>query len=61
MDRLRILIDPSEPEKEHIDLFYDLVKHGYKTIDILVRKDGKEYIFEGDWIARLLRSLEEDE
>lgn len=33
---------------------HDLTKHGAKFIDIRVRKDGKEYLFEGDWLKQVL-------
>jgi len=48
-------IDLNEPEKITVDRLTDLVRHGYKTIDVKVRKDGVEYWFEADWLARLLR------
>jgi hypothetical protein len=32
----------------------DLTRHGYKWIDITVRKDGVERRFEADWVANLL-------
>ena len=48
-------IELNKPEVETVQKLKKLIGHGYKTIDILVRKDGKDYVFEGDWIARLLR------
>ena len=45
----------NEPERETIAKFERLVRHGVSTIDIQVRGDGKEYHFEGDWLARLFR------
>ena len=45
----------NEPERETIARFERLVRHGVSTIDIQVRADGKDYHFEGDWLARLFR------
>ncbi len=39
-------------ELVHYHRMRDLVKHGYKFIDIEIRKDGQTYNFEGDWLAR---------
>jgi hypothetical protein len=48
-------VDANELEAKTISEFARLVYHGYKFIDIHVRKDGREYRFEGDWLARLFR------
>ena len=45
----------NEPERETIAKFERLVRHGVSAIDIKVRVDGKDYQFEGDWLARLFR------
>lgn len=48
-------VDPTQPEADTIRRFAELVRHGAKFIDISVRRDGREYHFEGDWLARLFR------
>lgn len=45
----------NELEEKTIRELADLVRHGHKFIDIHVRKDAREYHFEGDWLARLFR------
>lgn len=49
------IVDANEPEAATISRLEALVRHGYKFIDIKVRKDGQETWFEGDWLARLFR------
>lgn len=48
-------VEANELEIETMARFEELVRHGYKFIDLHVRKDGKEYRFEADWLARLFR------
>ncbi len=43
-------------EETTIERFERLTRHGAKSVDLLVRKDGQEYRFEADWLARLFRS-----
>ena len=54
------LVDANELEAKSIRELFNLVFHGYKTIDIRVRKDGKETSFQADWIARLARLEKKD-
>lgn len=44
-------------ERQNIARLEELVRYGFKFIDITVRKDGQEYRFEGDWLARLFRDV----
>lgn len=44
-------------QRDSIWELHDLTKHGAKFIDIRVRKDGKEYLFEGDWIKQVLQHV----
>jgi len=55
IDRVCALVDANELERQSIRRLGDLTRHGYKTIDIKVRVDGRETWIEGDWLARLLR------
>jgi hypothetical protein len=52
-------VDANELERETLARLEKLVRHGYKFIDIIVRKDAQETRFEGDWIARLFRQESE--
>ncbi len=54
------LVDANELEAKSIRELFNLVFHGYKTIDIKVRKDAKETLFQADWIARLARLEKKD-
>jgi hypothetical protein len=36
-----------------------LIQRGTQFTDIIIRKDGKEYRFEADWIGELIRNLEQ--
>lgn len=47
----------SKLQRDSIWELHDLTKHGAKFIDIRVRKDGKEYLFEGDWLKQVLRHV----
>jgi hypothetical protein len=49
------MVDANDLERRTLARFEELVRHGYKFIDIRVRKDGREHQFEGDWLARLFR------
>lgn len=49
------LVELNEPETITLTKLLSLVYHGSGTIDIIVRKDGCERVFQGDWIARLSR------
>jgi hypothetical protein len=53
-------VEANELERNTIGCFEHLVRHGYKFIDIIVRKDGQETRFEGDWIARLFDPSREE-
>ena len=44
-------IDMNELELDTLRRIRELTKHGYKTIDIKVRKDGVETWFEGDFLS----------
>lgn len=54
------LVDANELEAVSIRKLFCLVQHGYKTIDIKVRKDAVETLFQADWIARLARLEKKD-
>lgn len=43
----------NELEIETLKKFLELTKHGAKTIDINVRKDGKEYTFQADFLKHM--------
>jgi hypothetical protein len=43
----------NELQIETIDKILSLTKHGAKSIDVEIRKDGKEYRFQADWIKHL--------
>jgi len=49
------LVDANMPERETIMKISRLVRHGHKTMDLTFRKDGVDYRFEADWVARLFR------
>lgn len=40
----------TQPATESFERFLNLTKHGAKFIDIRVRKDGKEYEFQADFL-----------
>ncbi len=48
-------VDPNEPEEATIRKIAALTRHGSGTIDIHIRRDGTDYTFEGEWLARLFR------
>lgn len=48
----------TETQKETLLSVHDLIKHGYKFINLHIRKDGREYHFEADWLRQLLCSLD---
>ena len=48
-------VDANELERRTIASIEARVRHGYKFIDLRIRKDGQEYHYEADWLARLLR------
>ncbi len=47
--------DANKLEADTIRKFFALTKHGCKFCDLVVRKDGREYRFEADWLVRLGR------
>jgi hypothetical protein len=49
-------VDASDLEAKTIMEISRLVRHGHKCMDLTFRKDGKDYHFQADWIARLFRS-----
>lgn len=51
------IVEANELEEASIHRLVDLVWHGYKFIDIKVRKDGIEHKFQGDWLVRLFKQL----
>lgn len=51
------IVEANQVEEANIHRLIDLVWHGYKFIDIKVRKDGVEHEFQGDWLARLFRNI----
>lgn len=48
-------------QMDTINKLLNMIYHGYKSIDILVRKDGQEYRFEADWLAKMLRLTIEEQ
>lgn len=50
----------NEPQRETIAKLFRLIRFGAQSIDVKVRKDGKETWFEADWIALMARSTKED-
>jgi len=44
-------------QRDDIWKLHDLIKHGAKIIDIRVRKDAREYLFEADWLKSMLRAV----
>lgn len=60
VDRISAIVEANQLEARTIARFENLVRHGYKFIDIVVRKDGQEYRFEGDWLSRLFRAPPQD-
>lgn len=50
------LVGANELEEKTIARFEALIRHGCKFVDLVVRKDGQEYRFEADWLARLFRA-----
>jgi hypothetical protein len=55
-ERVADLVDANDPERNTIREISKLVRHGHKCMDLTFRKDGKEYRFQADWVARLFRS-----
>ncbi len=53
--RLADAVDANEPERRTIAEIERRVRHGYKFIDLIIRKDGVETRHQADWLARLLR------
>lgn len=51
------IVEANELEEASIYRLIDLVWHGYKFIDIKVRKDSIEHEFQGDWLVRLSKQL----
>lgn len=54
IDKVCAQVDANEMERRTIEAIAALTRHGYKTVDIKIRKDGRETWYEGDWIVRLL-------
>lgn len=48
-------VEANDMEAATIKKVAQLIAPGAKCIDITFRKDGREYRFEADWIARLFR------
>lgn len=53
VDQVCAMVDANPCERGTIEELATLIRHGYKFIDIRVRKDAKEYVFQADWIHRL--------
>lgn len=43
----------NEMQQREFEDFLRLVKHGAKFVDICVRKDGVEYMFEADFLKKV--------
>lgn len=56
INTLITLIEANELEASSMIKLQKLLEHGYKFININIRKDGKDYIFQGDWLSRLFRN-----
>lgn len=52
---IKQMLNFNELQIASIGKLANTVLTGYKTIDIIVRKDGQEYHFEADWLAVMLR------
>lgn len=52
-----MLKDLNQEQIETMSKVFNLVEHGAKSIDICIRKYGKEYVFEADWIRNLLLEI----
>lgn len=48
------------PQRDSIRALEALVRHGTRGMDLTVRKDGREYQFEVDWLKYLFRAPQED-
>lgn len=55
-EKVADLAGANEGERRIIREVSRLTRHGHKTMDLTFRKDGKEYRFEADWVARLFVS-----
>lgn len=56
--RISELVHANSLEVDTISTIEAHVRHGYKFINLVVRKDGIETTYEADWLARLFRSNE---
>jgi hypothetical protein len=54
-------VGANELERAAILRFALLVRHGAKVINLRVRKDGREYQFEADWLGRYFQPQASDE
>lgn len=54
--RICHIVDANDLECETIARIEAKIRHGYKFINLTIRKDGLETTFEGDWLARLFRA-----
>lgn len=48
-------VDANESQTATMLAIEKQVRHGYAFIDIIVRSDGVEKRYQGDWIAQLFR------
>lgn len=54
VERVVAQCHPNEPERETIERIARLTRHG-GSANLIVRRDGRDYTFEADWLIRLLR------
>lgn len=54
-------LEINDLQKQTLLDVYQLIKHGSKFINLHIRKDGREYHFEADWLKQLFHSLSHTE
>lgn len=55
------IVGANEIEEANIVRLANLIWHGYKFIDIKIRKDGVEHEFQGDWLMRLFHNIQNNQ
>lgn len=48
-------VEANELEAASIARLESLVRHGYKSLDLMVRVDGIDHHIDADWLVRLFR------
>lgn len=51
-------LDLNEYQKADIKKIAKITKYGAKSIDVLIRVDGRDYGFEADWLKEIVKDID---